>query len=48
MLVGTQIGYLSSLTITDILSEIMRGWKGDASVLRPTIMASVPFILDRI
>jgi long-chain acyl-CoA synthetase len=48
MLVGIQIGYSSPLTITDNSSKIMRGSKGDASVLRPTIMASVPLILDRI
>ena len=48
MLVGICIGYSSPLTITDNSSKIMRGTKGDASVLRPTIMASVPLILDRI
>ncbi|CAG0912863.1 unnamed protein product [Notodromas monacha] len=48
LLVGVRIGYSSPLTITDTASKIMRGSKGDATVLQPTIMASVPLILDRI
>jgi len=34
--------------MTDTSSKIKRGCKGDCSVLRPTIMATVPLILDRI
>lgn len=45
---GIPIGYSSPLTMTDQSSKIKRGCKGDASVLRPTIMASVPLVLDRI
>ncbi|XP_039021949.1 long chain acyl-CoA synthetase 8-like [Hibiscus syriacus] len=45
---GTAIGYGSPLTLTDTSSKIMRGTKGDASVLKPTLMAAVPAILDRI
>ncbi|KAL4324299.1 hypothetical protein GQ457_11G004180 [Hibiscus cannabinus] len=45
---GTAIGYGSPLTLTDTSSKIMRGTKGDASVLKPTLMASVPAILDRV
>ncbi|KAK8541653.1 hypothetical protein V6N13_137753 [Hibiscus sabdariffa] len=45
---GTAIGYGSPLTLTDSSSKIMRGTKGDASVLKPTLMAAVPAILDRV
>lgn len=48
MLYGIPIGYATPLTMTDKSSKIKRGSQGDASVLRPTIMASVPLILDRI
>lgn len=34
--------------MTDKSSKIKRGSQGDASVLRPTIIACVPLILDRI
>ncbi|XP_050211646.1 long chain acyl-CoA synthetase 9, chloroplastic [Mercurialis annua] len=46
--VGSTIGYGSPLTLTDTSSKIKRGTKGDASVLKPTVMASVPAILDRV
>ncbi|XP_076919858.1 long chain acyl-CoA synthetase 9, chloroplastic-like [Bidens hawaiensis] len=46
--VGSSIGYGSPLTLTDTSSKIKRGTKGDASVLRPTLMAAVPAILDRV
>uniref|UniRef100_A0A7N0RCK5 AMP-dependent synthetase/ligase domain-containing protein n=1 Tax=Kalanchoe fedtschenkoi TaxID=63787 RepID=A0A7N0RCK5_KALFE len=45
---GCAIGYSSSLTLTDASSKIKKGTKGDASVLKPTIMAAVPAIVDRI
>jgi long-chain acyl-CoA synthetase len=48
ILSGIPIGYSSPLTMTDRSSKIKKGSKGDASVLRPTIMAAVPLILDRI
>ena len=48
MLFGIPIGYSTPLTMTDTSSKIKRGSQGDASVLRPTIIASVPLILDRI
>lgn len=48
MLFGIPIGYSTPLTMTDSSSKIKRGSQGDASVLRPTIIASVPLILDRI
>ncbi|KAI9106638.1 hypothetical protein K1719_022166 [Acacia pycnantha] len=46
--VGSAIGYGSPLTLTDTSSKIKRGTKGDATVLMPTLMASVPAILDRV
>lgn len=48
MMYGIPVGYSTPLTMTDKSSKIKRGSKGDATVLRPTIIASVPLILDRI
>lgn len=48
ILSGVPIGYSSPLTMIDSSSKIMRGCKGDAAVLKPTIMTAVPLILDRI
>jgi len=48
LLFGLPIGYSTPLTMTDKSSKIKRGSRGDASVLKPTIIASVPLILDRI
>ena len=45
---GTAIGYGSALTMTDASNKIKKGTKGDVSVLNPTLMISVPAILDRI
>lgn len=45
---GTAIGYGSPLTMTDTSNKIKKGTKGDVSVLKPTLMVSVPAILDRI
>ena len=42
------IGYSSPFTMTDKSSKIKQGCKGDATVLKPTVMASVPLMLDRI
>lgn len=42
------IGYSSPLTMTDQSGKIKRGSQGDASVLRPSCIACVPLILDRI
>ena len=46
--VGSAIGYGSPLTLTDTSNKIKRGTKGDATALRPTVMAAVPAILDRV
>ncbi|XP_043235257.1 long-chain-fatty-acid--CoA ligase 4-like [Amphibalanus amphitrite] len=45
---GVPIGYSSPLTLMDKSSKIKRGCQGDCSVLRPTLMAAVPMILDRV
>lgn len=45
---GCAIGYGSPLTLTDTSNKIMKGTKGDASVLKPTLMTAVPAILDRV
>ena len=39
---GVPIGYSSPLTLTDQSSKIMKGTKGDISVLKPTMLAAVP------
>lgn len=39
---GVAIGYSSPTTMIDSASKIKKGTKGDASVLRPTCMTSVP------
>ncbi|KAK6939871.1 AMP-dependent synthetase/ligase, partial [Dillenia turbinata] len=46
--IGAPIGYGSPLTLTDTSNKIKRGTQGDASMLRPTVMAAVPAILDRV
>ncbi|GAB6031144.1 hypothetical protein CHUAL_007947 [Chamberlinius hualienensis] len=45
--VAIPIGYSSPLTLTDKSSKVKRGCQGDASILQPTFMATVPLILDR-
>jgi len=45
---GTPVGYSSPHTMTDKSTAIMPGCKGDASLLKPTIMCAVPLMLDRI
>ncbi|WVZ95214.1 hypothetical protein U9M48_041008 [Paspalum notatum var. saurae] len=45
---GSAIGYGSALTMTDTSNKIKKGTQGDVSVLKPTLMISVPAILDRI
>ncbi|XP_061540996.1 long-chain-fatty-acid--CoA ligase 4 isoform X1 [Phycodurus eques] len=45
---GCPIGYSSPQTLSDQSSKIKRGSKGDCTVLKPTLMAAVPEILDRI
>uniref|UniRef100_A0A915JQK6 long-chain-fatty-acid--CoA ligase n=1 Tax=Romanomermis culicivorax TaxID=13658 RepID=A0A915JQK6_ROMCU len=45
---GVGIGYSTPLTLTDNGSKVKKGAKGDATTLRPTIMATVPIIMDRL
>ena len=48
LLYGIKIGYSSPLTLTNKSSKVKAGSKGDANVLRPTLMCAVPLILERI
>ncbi|XP_036713037.1 long-chain-fatty-acid--CoA ligase 3 [Balaenoptera musculus] len=45
---GCCIGYSSPQTLADQSSKIKKGSKGDTSILKPTLMAAVPEIMDRI
>ncbi|XP_074864152.1 long-chain-fatty-acid--CoA ligase 4 isoform X2 [Carettochelys insculpta] len=45
---GCRIGYSSPLTLSDQSSKIKKGSKGDCTVLKPTLFAAVPEIMDRI
>ncbi|KAM7271834.1 hypothetical protein ACFE04_031048 [Oxalis oulophora] len=45
---GCSIGYGSALTFTDSSGKVKKGTKGDASMLKPTLMTAVPAILDRV
>lgn len=42
LMTGVPIGYSTPLTLIDTSSKIMRGCKGDATVLKPTCMTTVP------
>lgn len=42
LLTGVSIGYSTPLTLIDTSSKIMKGCKGDAAVLKPTCMTTVP------
>lgn len=39
---GVPIGYSGPLTMTDFSNKIQKGTKGDATVLCPTVLTSVP------
>lgn len=45
---GTLIGYSSPHTISDESTAIKRGQRGDAVLLKPSVLAAVPLVLDRI
>jgi len=45
---GVAIGYSNPNTLTDKSTMIRKGGSGDASILKPTLMACVPLVLDRI
>jgi long-chain acyl-CoA synthetase len=42
------VGYGAPLTLLDNSNKVKRGTKGDVSALRPTLMACVPTIIDRL
>ncbi|KAJ8894920.1 hypothetical protein PR048_000227 [Dryococelus australis] len=48
LMYGVGIGYSTPLTMMDTSSKIKKGSKGDATVLKPSLLTSVPLILDRI
>lgn len=48
LLTGVPIGYSTPNTLIDTSTKIKRGCRGDASVLKPTCMTTVPLILDRV
>ena len=48
MLAGVPIGYSTPLTLIDSSPKIAKGQVGDAKILKPTAMAIVPLIMDRI
>ncbi|XP_041988112.1 long-chain-fatty-acid--CoA ligase 4 isoform X2 [Aricia agestis] len=48
ILAGVPIGYSTPLTMLDSSSKIMKGTAGDATVLQPTCITTVPLIMDRI
>lgn len=45
---GARIGYASPLTLTDNSSGLVKGCPGDATLLQPTQIPSVPLVLDRL
>ena len=48
ILCGASIGYSSPLTLTDRSSKVKSGSQGDATILRPNAMTSVPLINERL
>jgi long-chain acyl-CoA synthetase len=48
LLYGIKIGYSSANTLTNKSSMVKAGSKGDVNLFRPTLMCSVPLILERI
>lgn len=45
---GARIGYSSAQTLFDRAPKIKKGTKGDCGALKPTLIACVPAVLDRI
>merc|ERR1719286_46387 len=48
LVVGIPIGYSSPKTFTDTGTAVAKGYSGDATVLKPTVVCVVPLILDSI
>jgi len=47
-LYGIHVGYSTPNTLFDKSTAIKKGCIGDARALKPTVMANVPLILDRV
>ena len=47
LMAGIRLAYSSPLTIVDTSTGIKKGQMGDLRVLKPTMMASVPLVLER-
>ena len=45
---GVKVGFSSPQTLTDTSPKIVRGCKGDASILKPRYIIAVPTVLDRV
>jgi len=45
---GCKIGFSSPTTLSDPSTRIKKGCKGDVSILHPTLMTTVPVIMDRL
>lgn len=48
LLLGGTIYYSSPFTLTNSSTKVMKGCEGDARLAKPTIIATVPLMLDRI
>ena len=48
LVMGIPIGYSSPKTFTDAGTGLARGTRGDATILKPTVVCVVPLILDTI
>ena len=45
---GIPIGYSSPNTMIDTSPKLMKGIKGDCTILKPTLMCAVPLVLEKI
>ena len=48
LLKGVAVGYSSASTLTDNSTAVKTGEIGDLRILKPTVMASVPVVLERL
>ena len=48
MIFGIPIGYSTPNTLNDKSTMIKRGQKGDATILKPTVICCVPLVLERV
>ena len=48
LLMGIKVGYSGPNTLTDNSTMVKKGQKGDATILKPSVIVAVPVILDRI